>query len=117
MSEDTAYVHDAWAKSSEGIGKITYPMLSDRAGVLAKFFGVLCEKTGTAYRGTFIVDPEGIIQAYTINNMGIGRNGEEALRTLEAAQFVAEHGDKVCPAHWQKEDKTISPSENLIGKI
>ena len=49
--------------------------------------------------------------------MGIGRNGEEALRTLEAAQFVAEHGDQVCPAHWQKEDRTISPSENLIGKI
>lgn len=117
VSEDSVYAHDAWAKASEGIGKITYPMLSDRAGALARFFEVMCEETGTAYRGTFIIDPEGVIQAYTVNNMGIGRNGEEALRTLEAAQFVAQHGDKVCPAHWQKDDKGISPSEELIGKI
>lgn len=117
VSEDTAYVHDAWAKSSEGIGKITYPMLADRAGTLARFFGVLCENAGNAYRGTFIIDPEGVIQAYTVNNMGIGRNGEEALRTLEAAQFVAEHGDQVCPAHWKKDEETIAPDENLIGKL
>lgn len=117
VSEDSVYVHDAWAKASEGIGKITYPMLSDKAGILARFFEVMCEETGTAYRGTFIIDPEGVVQAYTVNNMAIGRNGEEALRTLKAAQFVSEHGDKVCPAHWQKDDDAFSPSEDLIGKI
>ena len=114
---DIAYVHDAWAQSSTTIAKITYPMLADRAGQLGRFFDVLDEKSGNTYRGAFIVDPQGIIRAYTVNDMGIGRNPEEILRTLDATQFVAEHGDQVCPAKWEPGDDTITPGMDLIGKL
>lgn len=117
VSEDTEFVHKAWAEATPTIAKITYPMLADPAGKLARFFDVLDEEQGQAFRGVFIADPEGVIQSYTVNNMGIGRNAEEILRTLEAAQFVAEHGDHVCPANWHPGDETIIPSLDLIGKI
>ena len=66
---------------------------------------------------SFIVSPEGEIKSYEINDMGIGRNAEELVRKLEASQFVAEHGDKVCPANWQPGEETIAPSLDLVGKI
>ena len=99
------------------IGKVKYPMLADPAGKLARMFDVLDEEAGQAYRGVFIVDPDGKIQSYTINNMGIGRSAEEILRTLQAAQFVREHGDRVCPANWKPGDDTIKPSLDLVGKL
>lgn len=92
-------------------------MLADPAGKLARFFEVLDEDAGQAFRGVFIIDPAGKIRSYTINDMGIGRNAAEILRTLEAAQFVAEHGDKVCPANWHPGEDSITPSLDLVGKI
>lgn len=117
VSEDTEFVHQAWSQATPTIGKITYPMLADPAGKLARFFDVLDEEAGQAYRATIIVDSQGVIQSYQVNNMGIGRNASEILRTLTAAQFVAEHGDHVCPANWHPGDDTIIPSLDLIGKI
>ena len=70
-----------------------------------------------AYRGTFVVNPEGVIKIAEINDNGIGRNSEELLRKLEAALFVAEHGDQVCPARWKQGDKTLTPGIELVGKI
>ena len=117
VSEDSEFVHKAWAEATDTIAKVKYPMLADPAGKLARFFNVLDEDAGLAFRAVFIVNPEGKIQSYTINNMGIGRNAEEILRTLEAAQFVAEHGDRVCPANWHPGEDTIAPSLDLVGKI
>ncbi|MDN6899453.1 redoxin domain-containing protein [Oenococcus sicerae] len=117
VSEDSEFVHKAWSEATDTIGKIQYQMLADPAGKLARFFDVLDEDAGQAFRGVFIIDPEGKIKSYTINDMGIGRNAEEILRTLEAAEFVALHGDKVCPANWHPGDDTISPSLDLVGKI
>lgn len=117
VSEDTEFVHKAWAEASDKIGKIKYKMLADPAGKLARMFDVLDEDAGQAYRGVFIVDPDGKIQSYTINNMGIGRSAAEILRTLQAAQFVREHGDQVCPANWKPGDDTIKPSLDLVGKL
>ncbi|HIW70973.1 MAG TPA: redoxin domain-containing protein [Candidatus Limosilactobacillus merdipullorum] len=116
-SEDTEYVHQAWAKASEKIGKIKYPMLADRAGKLARQFDVLDEPSGDAFRAVFIIDPDGKVQSYTINNMSIGRSADEILRTLQAAKFVREHGDQVCPANWKPGEETIKPSLNLVGKL
>ena len=104
-------------KHLKKIGKIKYHMLADPAGKLARMFDVLNEDEGQAYRGVFIVDPDGKIQSYTINNMGIGRSAEEILRTLQAAQFVREHGDQVCPANWKPGQDTIKPSLDLVGKL
>ena len=117
VSTDTHFVHKAWADATDTIGKIKYPMLADAAHVLSKQFGVLIEEDGLALRGTFIVSPEGQIKAYEIHDLGIGRNAEELVRKVQAAQFVAEHGDKVCPAKWTPGEDTLEPSLDLVGKI
>ncbi len=117
VSADSHFVHKAWADASDTIKKIKYPMLADPVFTLARFFGVLVEEDGQALRGTFIVNPDGVIKAYEVHDMGIGRNAEELLRKVQAAQFVAEHGDKVCPAKWKPGEETLTPSLNLVGKI
>lgn len=117
VSEDTHFVHKAWADATDTIGDIQYTMVGDPTGVLARFFEVLDEDLGQAYRGTFVLSPEGEIKVYEVHDMGIGRNAEELVRKIEAAQFVAEHGDQVCPANWTPGAETISPSLDLVGKI
>lgn len=117
VSEDTHFVHKAWADASDTIKKIKYPMLGDPAGKLATFFGVLVEEEGQALRGTFVVNPEGKIKVYEIHDMGIGRNAEELLRKVQAAQFVEEHGDEVCPAKWKPGEETLKPSLDLVGML
>lgn len=117
VSTDSHFVHKAWADASDTIKKIRYPMLSDCAWKMSKQFGVLLPEEGQALRGTFIADTQGVIQAYEIHNLGIGRNAEELLRKLQAAQFVAEHGDEVCPAKWQPGAETLKPSLDLVGML
>ena len=117
VSTDTHFTHKAWADHSETIGKIQFPMLGDPTWALSKDFGVLIKDAGQALRGTFIVNPEGEIVAYEVHDLGIGRNAEELLRKLQAAQFVAEHGDQVCPAKWKPGSKTLTPSLDLVGKL
>ena len=117
VSTDTHFVHKAWADASETIAKIQYPMLGDPTGTLSRGFEVMIEEEGLALRGTFIVNPEGEIKAYEVHDLGIGRNAEELLRKVQAAQFVAEHGDQVCPAKWTPGAETLVPSLDLVGKL
>ena len=117
VSEDTHFVHKAWADASDTIKKIQYPMLGDPAGKLAREFGVLDEEAGQAFRGTFILNPDGKIKAYEIHDMGIGRNAQELLRKVQAARFVEEHGDQVCPAKWKPGEETLTPSLDLVGML
>ncbi len=117
VSTDTQFTHKAWHDSSESISKVKFPMLADKTGYLSEAFGVLNPDDYLAYRGTFIVNPEGLIKVAEVNDNGIGRNSDELLRKLEAAQFVAEHGDQVCPARWRRGDKTLKPGIDLVGKI
>ncbi len=117
VSTDTQFTHKAWHDSSESIAKVKFPMLADKTGKLSEAFGVLNPQDFLAYRGSFIINPEGVIKVAEINDNGIGRNSEELLRKLEAAQFVAEHGDQVCPARWKKGEKTLKPGIELVGKI
>ena len=77
-------------------------MLADPTGVLSRAFGVMIEEEGMAYRGTFLVNPEGKIKIAEIQDNNIGRNADELLRKVEAAQFVATHDGEVCPAKWKK---------------
>ena len=117
VSTDSHFVHKAWADSTDTIGKIQYPMLADPTGVISRNFEVMIEEDGMALRGTFIVNPEGVIKVLEIHDLGIGRDADELLRKLQAAQFVAEHGDQVCPAKWKPGAETLTPSLDLIGKI
>ena len=117
VSTDTHFVHKAWHDTSESIRKINYPMLADPTGVLSRGFGVMIEEEGVAYRGTFVVNPEGKVKLVEIQDNSIGRNAEELLRKVAAAQFVEAHPGEVCPAKWQQGAETLKPSIDLVGKI
>ena len=117
VSCDTHFVHKAWHDASESIRKIRFPMLADPTGALCRAFGVMIEEDGMAYRGTFLVNPEGRIKLAEIQDNNIGRNADELLRKVEAAQFVATHDGEVCPAKWKKGAATLKPSIDLVGKI
>jgi peroxiredoxin (alkyl hydroperoxide reductase subunit C) len=117
VSEDTHFVHKAWHDASETIKKIAYPMLADPTGKLARDFEVLIEDEGLALRGSFVINPEGKIVSYEVNDNNIGREASELLRKVQAAQFVAEHGDQVCPAKWRPGAETLKPSLDLVGKL
>lgn len=116
VSTDTPEVHKAWHDASETIKKITYPMLSDPTGIISKAYGVYIHEEGIALRGTFVIDPDGVLQAMEVHNDGIGRSADELIRKLQAAQFVREHGE-VCPAGWHPGDKTLKPGVDLVGKL
>ena len=111
------FVHKAWHDASERIQKIQYPMLADPTHCLAKDFEVYIEADGVAERGSFIVNPDGKIVAYEVNAGNVGRNADELLRKVQACQFVAEHGDEVCPAKWQPGAETLKPSLDLVGQL
>ncbi len=117
VSTDSHFVHKAWKDASERIKKIQYPMLADPTHALSLDFDVLIKEDGLAERATFVVNPEGKIVAYEINAGNVGRNAEELLRKVKALQFVAEHGDEVCPAKWQPGDDTLKPSLDLVGLL
>ena len=117
VSTDTHFTHKAWHDTSETVGKIRYPMLADPTGALARAFGVYIEDAGLAYRGTFLIDPEGRIKLAEVHDNGIGRNADELLRKVQAAQFIAAHPDEVCPAKWQPGAETLKPGLDLVGKI
>ena len=117
VSCDTHFVHKAWHDNSESIGKITYPMLADPTQALARDFEVLIEDQGIAERGSFIVNPEGKIVVYEVNAGNVGRNAEELFRKIQASQFVAEHGDQVCPARWTPGAATLKPGIDLVGAL
>ena len=117
VSCDTHFVHKAWHDASDTIKKIQYPMLADPTGALARDFDVMIEADGLAERGSFIVNPEGKIVAYEVIAGNVGRNADELLRRVQASQFVAEHGDQVCPAKWQPGASTLKHSLDLVGII
>lgn len=117
VSTDTHFTHKAWHDSSETIGKIQYAMIGDPTGAITRNFDVMREGEGLADRGTFIVDPDGIIQAMEITAEGIGRNAADLLRKIKAAQYVRAHPGEVCPAKWEEGAKTLAPSLHLVGKI
>lgn len=92
-------------------------MLADPTGHLARSFGVYIDEAGLSYRGTFLVDPDGKIKLAEINDNGIGRNADELLRKVQAAQYIAKNPSEVCPAKWTPGAKTLKPGLDLVGKI
>lgn len=125
VSTDTVHTHKAWHDTSAGIKQIKYPMAADPSGKLALAFGVLIEggqavltpDEGLALRGTFIIDPAGILRSMEINDNSIGRKGAETYRKLQAAQYVETHKGQVCPASWEPGDDTLEPGLDLVGKL
>lgn len=125
FSTDTVFTHKAWHDTSPAIKQINYPMGADPSGKISYAFGVLIEgegielveDEGLSMRGTFVIDPAGILRSMEINHNSIGRTGRETFRKLEAAQFVEKNPGNVCPASWEPGDDTLEPGMGLVGKI
>ncbi|MGH7232458.1 MAG: peroxiredoxin [Nitrospiraceae bacterium] len=117
VSTDSVYVHKAWHDASPAIHGITFPMLADPTGRLSREFGAYLDHEGVALRGSFVIDPDGIVKAAEIHDNSIGRSAQELLRKLQAAVQVREGNGEVCPASWKPGEKMLRPGLDLVGKI
>ncbi|AZZ38790.1 alkyl hydroperoxide reductase subunit C [Acidipropionibacterium jensenii] len=117
VSTDSHFVHKAWHSESETVAKVQYAMIGDPSLQLTRNFDVERLGAGQADRATFLVDPQGVIQFYELTAEGIGRNAEELVRKVKAAQYIAAHPGEVCPAKWEEGDDTLAPSIDLVGMI
>ena len=117
ISTDTHFTHKAWHDSSTAIGKVEYIMVGDPSHKISRIFDVLIEDAGLADRGTFIIDPDGVIQMAEVNAGGIGRDASALVSKVKAAQYVRNNPGEVCPAKWQEGSETLKPSLDLVGKI
>jgi len=117
VSTDTHFTHKAWHDASDTIKKIKFPMIGDPTGTISRNFGVMIEEDGLALRGTFVINPEGLIKVVEVHDLGIGRSAKDLVRKVQAAQYIATHDGEVCPASWQPGDETLAPSLDLVGKI
>ncbi|RSK29655.1 alkyl hydroperoxide reductase subunit C [Bhargavaea beijingensis] len=117
VSTDTHFTHKAWHDHSEAISTLEYIMIGDPSQKIARSFDVLDEEEGLAQRGTFIIDPDGVVQAAEINADGIGRDASTLVNKIKAAQYVRNNPGEVCPAKWQEGEETLKPSLDLVGKI
>ncbi|MBS3108397.1 redoxin domain-containing protein [Candidatus Woesearchaeota archaeon] len=117
ISTDTVFVHKAWHDNSNAIKRIEFPMVADPTGKLCREFGTYIDEEGLSLRGSFIIDPDGILKAFEMHDNSIGRSTRELLRKLQAAKFVKEHKGEVCPASWSPGSKTLKPGLDLVGKI
>lgn len=117
VSTDTHYTHMAWHMHSPAVSRVRFPMLGDPSGALARAFGVLNAAEGLAERGSFVIDPQGRIQAVEVTASGIGRDARELLRKLEAAQYVAAHPGEVCPAGWRQGAPALTAAAELVGRL
>ena len=118
VSTDTQFVHLAWKRDEKSLENVKFPMAADPTGSVSKMFGVYDDATGLALRGTFIINPEGTVMNADVNFYNLGRNVDEILRKVKANIYLAGHGDEGCPAQWKEEgDKTLTPSEDMVGKV
>ena len=118
VSVDSQFSHWAWKNTPRkqgGLGQVRFPIVADLNKTISKDYGVLLKKEGIALRGLFILDKEGVIHHSTINNLPLGRNVDEVLRTLDALQFTEEHGE-VCPANWNPGDAAMKPTSDGVAE-
>ncbi len=118
ISTDTQFVHLAWQRDEKLLADVKYPMGADPTGNVSRLFGVYDDNTGLALRGTFIINPEGTILNSEVNFYNMGRNIEELMRKFKANLHLSKQPNEGCPANWKEEgDKTLKPSEELVGKV
>ena len=117
VTTDTHFSHKVWHETSPAVGKAKFALVGDPTHALAKAFDVLIPEEGLALRGTFVINPDGVIKTMEVHDNSIARDVTETLRKLQAAQYVANHDGEVCPAKWKEGQKTLKPSLDLVGKI
>lgn len=117
ISIDSHFSHLAWKNTpvaDGGIGNVQFPLVADLDKSISRDYGVLLDM-GIALRGLYLIDKEGVIRHQVVNDLPLGRNVDEALRTLDALQFTEEHGD-VCPANWNKGDDAMEPTAEGVAE-
>ena len=117
VTTDTHFSHKVWHETSDAVGKAKFFLVGDPTHQLTNAFGVHIPEEGLALRGTFVINPDGVIKTMEVHSNEIARDVSETLRKLKAAQFTAANPGQVCPAKWKEGAKTLTPSLDLVGKI
>jgi NADH-dependent peroxiredoxin subunit C len=117
VTTDTHFSHKVWHETSPAVGKARFPLVGDPTHTMTRGFGVHIDAEGLALRGTFVVNPEGVVKTAEVHSNEIARDVAETLRKLKAAQYTAANPGQVCPAKWKEGAATIAPSLDLVGKI
>ena len=118
VSPDTQFVHLAWQADEKALADANFSMGADPTGFLHRMFNVLIEEEGLGERGTFIIDPDGIVANIEVNHPDIGRNIDELMRKFKANLYLSKKTTEGCPSKWKEEgDVTLKPSEKMVGKV
>jgi len=116
-SIDSQFTHVAWRNTSVndgGIGPVAYPLVADVKHEVCKAYDVEFDAAGVAFRGSFLIDKDGVVRHQVVNDLPLGRNVDEMLRMIDALQFTEQHGE-VCPAGWNKGDKGMTPDADGVA--
>ena len=117
ISVDSHFTHNAWRNTpidQGGIGPVRYSLVADLTHNIAKNYDVETPDGAVAYRGSFLIDKQGIVRHQVVNDLGLGRNIDEMLRLVDALQFTEEHGE-VCPAGWNKGEAGMAGSPDGVA--
>jgi len=117
ISIDSHFTHNAWrntAIKNGGIGPVKYSLVADMTHAICKAYDVETPDGAVAYRGSFLIDKEGVVRHQVVNDLPLGRNIDEMLRMIDALQFTEQHGE-VCPAGWNKGDKGMGASPDGVA--
>jgi peroxiredoxin (alkyl hydroperoxide reductase subunit C) len=117
VSVDSQFTHLAWKNTpveNGGIGDVQYTLVADLTKQISRDYGVLLEDAGVAFRGTFLIDKEGTVRHAVVNDLGLGRNIDEALRMVDALKHHEQHGE-VCPANWKQGDDAMKPTSDGVA--
>eukprot|EP00467_Chlorarachnion_reptans_P002948 CAMPEP_0114492642 /NCGR_PEP_ID=MMETSP0109-20121206/3670_1 /TAXON_ID=29199 /ORGANISM="Chlorarachnion reptans, Strain CCCM449" /LENGTH=289 /DNA_ID=CAMNT_0001669511 /DNA_START=289 /DNA_END=1158 /DNA_ORIENTATION=+ len=117
ISIDSKYTHLQWTKTPRkegGVGALQYPLLSDLNRSIGESYGCM-HPDGHHVRGTYIIDPKGVVRHITLNDPPVGRNADEIIRLIEGYQYADQHGE-VCPHGWTPGQATIKPTPEQKGQ-
>jgi len=118
VSIDSHFSHNAYRNTpveKGGIGQVGFTMVADMTHSICQSYGVEHPVAGVAFRGAFIIDTKGNVRSQIVNDLPIGRNIDELIRTIDAVQFFEEHGE-VCPAGWKKGDTGMKASPQGVAE-
>jgi len=116
-SIDSQFTHVAWRNTpvdDGGIGAVHYPLVADVKHEVCRAYDVEFEQAGVAFRGSFLIDENGIVRHQVVNDLPLGRNVDEMLRMIDALQFTEKYGE-VCPAGWNKGEKGMTPTREGVA--
>ena len=117
VSTDSKFVHMAWLATERLLKDIKFEMGSDPTSNLSQMFNAYDYDGGHALRATFIINPQGILVSSEINAFDVGRDASELVRKIKAYIYTSTHPGEACPAKWTEKDKTLKPSEKLVGNV